>query len=300
MITVAVAARDSMIRRRYLEMLKAAGYEPAFATDVTTLIRQVKSRPIDLVIFDLAPPSLSVVAYLEAVERDQDLALTPVLWVGNVGPAPYKTALENYRPGKLIDQRPDENSIAATVGELVGRAAQDHASGNSKKSDDGDWAPADDTIDSALSIFADEKEIRKAKAIARKSESDQEKAPAIPSKSQQENEINQPTESEAAASPPQASDDSDTFEVKAKELSETPIPGILNEKGHRIEKADTLPPGTPAPEEDGDSPDALLDKITERVLTRLTVEILRKLDVDTVRRTVREVIEEQRKTVSHP
>jgi CheY-like chemotaxis protein len=299
MISVAVAARDSSVRRRYLELLKGVGYEPLFATDVATLIRFVKSRPIDLVIFDLAPPSLSVVAYMEAVERDQDLALTPVLWVGEADLAPYKSALENYRPGKHIEDRPDESSIAATVEELVGRASQQHETSDAKKSDDRDWAPGDDSIDSALSIFADEEEIRKAKELAAKRQSGSENTPAIEPKPPQINEIRPSTKVAPSESRSKPQADSDTFEVRAKELSDTPIPGILSESSHRIEKADTLPPGTPAPREAGDSPETLVNEITERVLSRLTTEFLRRLDPDTIRKTVREVLSEQRTAVPH-
>lgn len=274
MITVAVAARDSSVRGHYQRITSEVGYGALFAPHEDILIRYVKSRPVDLVIFDLSPPTVSVTTWLEAVARDQDLALTPVLWVGKVASPALASTLDNYRPGTRVPERPDAQALSSLVQKLVGRPTPDtHSSTARQEPSARDWTPEDETIENALSIFAEA------------SGGEPERQPRT-SNSSAHKHLPKPAEAEA-------------FELRAKELGNSkPRLDVTDAAG--TESITGPIPIPPFAAERGESTVPLVEEITQRVLSRLADHFIRSLDADTVRRTVMDVLAERHRTGARP
>jgi hypothetical protein len=157
MMTVAVAARKPQSQGRYRFLLGQTGVEAHFVTDLNLLIKCVKSRPIDVVIFDLDDPRLPARKWLDAARLDTDIGLVPVLWIGSEVPASDLQAVEEYRPGLRLAKLPDAATLLQTVERLMGVArldGEDHLS-TSQALKPPTWKPETDTIDDALCIFAD-------------------------------------------------------------------------------------------------------------------------------------------------
>jgi hypothetical protein len=158
MITVAIAVRDTAAAKQYRALLMDSGIDAHFASDIPTLIRSVKGRPIDVVIFDLARNALSINSWLVEVGRDRDLALAPVLWIGAGILPEMKRIVEEYRPGMYLPRLPGLEDLKTAINTLIGRVPQMVSAPTSPNSDPIDepiWKPGDRNIDDALSIFAE-------------------------------------------------------------------------------------------------------------------------------------------------
>lgn len=158
MITVAIAVRDSAATRQYRELMSDTGVDAHFATDIPTLIRLVKGRPIDVVIFDLARNALSINSWLLEVSRDRDLSLAPVLWVGSGILPEMRRVVEEYRPGMYLPQMPSVEDLKLAINRLIGRVppvVSDKPRQTREPSDEPVWTPGEGNIDEALRIFAE-------------------------------------------------------------------------------------------------------------------------------------------------
>lgn len=292
MITVAVAAGDPAANEYYSGLMADAKFDAIFTPEIELLTQCVKSQPIDLILFDLSSPNLSATSWLEAVRQDSALALTPVLWVGMARPMALATTLDNYRPGARTRQRPNLTSLMEFVQKLVAGNAAPTADDAEPIESSKEWKPEDDTIDDALSIFADagqngrshprplpeddDEDIFQTSELSRTGPvingkthptgSTPHTAPevlAIPSSGPEEKVVvNLPDEGVGGDSP-SATDTSDLF------LEPDPTPGL------------------------SDVSDELVDEITNKVISRLASEVFKSLDAGAIRQTVREVLSEQ-------
>ncbi|MBI5868814.1 MAG: hypothetical protein HZB43_11105 [candidate division Zixibacteria bacterium] len=157
MLTVTVAARQPESQKRYRELLKQLGVAAHFVTDHEQLLKYVRTRPVDLVLFDLNDPRWPARKWLEAAAVDSDLAAVPVVWVGSEAPAPEMEAITRYRLGVHLPKMPDAAALTAVISTVTGAVRRETDSGQVPVagSDPDSWKPAVHTIDDALSIFAE-------------------------------------------------------------------------------------------------------------------------------------------------
>ncbi|MEW5874028.1 MAG: hypothetical protein AB1752_02455 [Candidatus Zixiibacteriota bacterium] len=159
MITIAIAVRDTAAARQYRALLTDSGIDAHFASDIPTLIRVVKGRPIDVVIFDLARNALSINSWLVEVGRDHDLALAPILWIGDGILPEMRKVVEEYRPGMYLPKLPSLDDLKTAINKLIGRippvGAPPPPGPTAEPLDEPIWTPGENNIEDALSIFAD-------------------------------------------------------------------------------------------------------------------------------------------------
>jgi len=154
MITVAVAARTMDRQARYRSLLPAPDYAILAALDCPTLARLARSRPVDVIIFDLQKPAMPAEDWLDLIESDPDVKCVPIVWVGrNILPRVFERALAV--PGTLaVPERPDSRTLVEAVGRLADRSAKSRRKANvpapPRKTQ---WQPEEDVIDQALAIF---------------------------------------------------------------------------------------------------------------------------------------------------
>lgn len=314
MLTVVVAARQPDSQRRYRAVLKQASVATLYVTDLEQLIRCVRTRPIDIVLFDLDDPRWPARKWLDAASVDSDLAAVPVVWVGSEAPAPDMEAVKQYRPGIHLSRLPDAPTLSTVLADLSGAAKRDtdSAQAASAGADPDAWKPAVNTIDDALSIFADSADSPKGSDVSK----------SVPKRSQ---DIGP-----AARSHPADADheDYDVFVAQMVKTEPHPVlhestPGLVDtdipagtEKGILIPHPDdeeivlptdptlqdstgvglSMMSGLDAADErtdlrsesqpDNDAEQALVDRIAGEVAARLAAELAKKLDPAAIRRAV--------------
>ncbi len=295
MITIAVAAGDPAAIEYYRGLMADAKFEAVFTPEIEQLTQCVKSRPIDLVLFDVSSPALPATAWLEAVRQDGDLALTPVLWVGMARPMALATTLDNYRPGARTRQRPNLTSLMELVKKIMGAGEDLPDTAPETDESSKEWQPELETIDDALSIFdagranghqtrplpdEDDEDIFQTSEIRRA-------APTTPAKPVG-NGSTPPPPTEVLAVPsigPEEKvmlDFSDDEEVS----SSSPVTAESHEATTAIATKPVKPQSPFVSEE-------LIDEITNKVISRLAAELFRNLDTGAIRQAVREVLAEQ-------
>ncbi len=160
MVTIAVVARKPETQKRYRTLLANAGVETHYVTDLEDLARCVKSRPVDLILFDLDDTKLSAPQWVDRVRQDDDLGLTPVLWIGTGVSATATQAADAYRPGLHVLHFPGQDTLTEFISALIGRRAEgvDGLAPAVSRPKSADWKPEDLGIDHALRIFADPNE----------------------------------------------------------------------------------------------------------------------------------------------
>ena len=303
MITVAVAARDSSANKYYRGLLAEAKYEAIYAPDVDSLIRCVKSRPVDLVLFDLTPPSVPVTEWLEAAAKDGDRALTPVLWIGDASPSALATTLDSYRPGACIPQKPTLTKLSELVHQMVGRVGQaNQPATDQEKTSQSEWKPEGETIDDALSIFAESGGSSGLAASSPDVEERAEDKDIEQDEDWQTSEIcrsgpvghssvpSSPLDDAMHAGPDykEAHSLADFDGESAKSATSDPVSEFSasatrnNSPTVASEKSATCL-ATPVTEE-------FIDEITSRVVNRLAVEIFKNLDTNAIRQIVKDVL----------
>jgi len=129
MVTIAVAAHKPETQKRYRTLLANAGVETHYVTDLDDLTRCVKSRPVDLILFDLNDPKLSAPEWFDRARQDDDLGLTPVLWIGAGISASAAQAADAYRPGLHVTQFPSRDTLTEFISALIGRGTAEIAAG---------------------------------------------------------------------------------------------------------------------------------------------------------------------------
>jgi hypothetical protein len=292
MITVAVAAGDEAANEYYRGLMADAKFDAIFTPEIELLTQLVKSQPVDLILFDLSSPNLSATSWLEAVRQDSALSLTPVLWVGMARPMALATTLDNYRPGARTRQRPNLTSLMELVQKLVGGNTAPTTDAEEPIESSKEWKPEDDTIDDALSIFAeagqngrsharplpaDEDEvIFQTSEISRSGPVSNGKPTAAGSASR--------TAPEVLAIPSTGPEEKVVINLPDDDLGKNPP--SATDTGDLALESETAPKAS-------DVSDALVDEITNKVISRLASEVFKNLDTGAIRQAVREVLSEQ-------
>jgi len=264
MITIAIAVRDTAAARQYRALLTDSGVDAHFASDIPTLIRVVKGRPIDVVIFDLARNALSINSWLVEVGRDHDLALAPILWIGDGILPEMRKVVEEYRPGMYLPKLPSLDDLKTAINKLIGRippvGAHQSPGQTAEPLDEPIWTPGENNIEDALSIFADSGKTR--------TRSHQPAAPRRPAETipfPSARHVQAPVEAPPVPQPP------------SPPMSETPPP----------KPSESRPAATTAGLSEHD-----LDAIAKRISGRLASELLSRLDRNELRRLVEKALAE--------
>ncbi len=293
MISLAIAVKDPAATRRYRQLLTESGCEALYITTIIELVRTVKSRPIDVVIFDLGLSSLPASEWLTIVEKDNDLALTPVLWIGSNIPRSLTPAIEEHRPGLWLKTIPKADELMAAVFQLIGRRVDTGAVPPVEhRVDEREWTPQDDLIDDALQIFEEE--------VGRPANA----SPGTDFKVQDTHtgSHRQRSQPPGEAAPerlaPQHGDNhpevDDEIEVAVSEV--TTMPGATGPK-RKIFGANNRPPAVAQIDLDaGDDPGAdvdMVDEIVERVIERLASKLAKQIDASMIRREIAVVMREK-------
>ncbi len=314
MLTVTVAARQPESQRRYRDLLKELGVAAHYVTDHEQLIKCVRTRPVDLVLFDLNDPRWPARKWLDAAAVDSDLAAVPVVWVGSEAPAPDMEAIAQYRLGVHLPKMPDAAALTAVITTITGAVRRETDSGQVPLagSDPEAWKPAVNTIDDALSIFVEAPDASLAAGSAKP-------------------KLEQPS-TKTKEAPRNASgstgDDYDLFvaemvKTEPHSLPREAVPRFVDagvptgtEKGILIphpDDADFVVPEESAPnsqpdvglslmsglettaesdspvresDQEADAQKALIDKIAGEVAARLAGELVKKLDPSAIRKAV--------------
>jgi hypothetical protein len=301
MMTVAVAAREAGASRYYRGLLADAKFDAIFTPEIEFLIRCVKSRPVDLVLFDLTTPSIPPTSWLEAVKQDGDLALTPVLWVGSTRPLALATTLDNYRPGMRVIQRPNLTTFMELVEKIVGRTpGREPSEPNDASLTSKEWKPEVETIDDALSIFADSgsKNGREHAKPFDGHEPENER-------DFQSAEIRRPapvnhtrfghgnpsvsTTSEVLAIPPSGPAERSVIDFSAGSSHEP----TRRSPSSELESSPASVANESVAFAEAPLSDEFIDEVTSRVISRLAVEVFRNLNAGAVRQAVKEVLAER-------
>lgn len=293
MISIVIAVKEPATSRRYRQMLAPSGFEAHYATSIIELARLVKSRPIDAVVFDLGMSSLPAAEWLDIVTKDNDLALTPVLWIGSNVAQTLKPMIEEHRPGLWLQTMPKADELMASILQLIGRKVDGvPVPSITPPPDSHEWIPQDTVIDSALQIFEEDGGGRRAAAPKRDFEAQithtgaHTRQPANAS----------PSHSPASPSPAPASGTDDEIEVAVSEV--TTMPGATGPK-RTISMSGNRPPAVA--HIDLDSPDNRrsevddIDEIVDLVTERLASKLAKQIDAQMIRREIA-VVMRQRET----
>jgi len=288
MLTVAVAARQPKTQRRYRAVLGQLGVDAHFVTDSDLLIKCVRSRPVSVVIFDLDDPRWPPRKWLEVAALDIDLGVIPILWIGTEVSGSDLQTIENYQPGLYLPKFPDANALLRAIETLSGDIRQTGESGLSASQSLATpaWKPALDTIDDALSIFAD------------------------PASGQAGGEPGPPVQHSASAAAVSdakrevAVNPDGDYGVFVAEMTKTETPtsesrsdsGFIEAAAQKnVEKGVVLSrPRIEIPSRSSYDDDALVDRIAEEVTARLVGELLKSLDPTAIRQAVEAALARQR------
>ena len=287
MLTVAVAARQPKTQRRYRAVLDQLGVDAHIVTDSDLLIKCVRSRPVNVVVFDLDDPRWSARKWLETAALDVDLGAIPVLWIGTEVSGSDLQTIKDYQPGLHLPMFPDANSLLRAIETLAGDICQAGEKGLSASQSPATpaWKPEVSTIDDALNIFADP---GSEQARTEPGPPARESASAAASDAKREVEVNP------------AGD----YGVVIAEMTKTVIPTSesLSDSGFieaaaakSVEKGVVLSkPYIEIPGRASHDDDALVARIAEEVAARLAGELVKNLDPTVIRHAVEAALARQR------
>ena len=124
MPTILVADDDRHGREIYAMILRLSGYEVLTAPDGEEALRVLRSRPVDLVLLDLAMPEASGPTVLNAMGHDPALSGVPVVVMTAL---PEQTARDRVRgmnvSALLIKSRFSKRDLVGRIDHLLGRPA---------------------------------------------------------------------------------------------------------------------------------------------------------------------------------
>jgi len=141
-------------QRRYQSLLSTEDCTVLAALDCLTLSRLAKSRPVDVIIFDLQHPAMSANDWLGTIDRDPELTCLPTVWVGRDVPRGIYDRIKALSNSIAITARPDAPTLLRAI-----KRVMDSSKNSLKKLGDtgpisnNQWQPGEGIIDQALSIF---------------------------------------------------------------------------------------------------------------------------------------------------
>lgn len=288
MITMAIAVKEPSVTRRYRHMLAQSGFETHFVSNVPELIRTVKARPVDVILFDLGPSSVAPVDWLAAAAKDKDLEFTPVLWIGTKVAAPLQPVIQEYRPGVWLKNIPLTDELISTVLQLVGRKTDDTTAEEKPVSTDREWTPETDIIEDALQIFDEGKPSHHPKQGVK-----QHSASEAPDESD-DLILERPAPSARQARMSDLTLPDDSIEIDTMELGRTAGPSRVTSK--KPSPAKTVSTVNPSTVRDtavlGGLSDEEIDRITALVIDRLSEALASRIDRDMIRREIEAAFQE--------
>jgi len=289
MITMAIAVKEPSVTRRYRHMLAQAGFETHFVSNVPELIRTVKARPVDVILFDLGPSAISPVDWLAAATKDKDLEFTPVLWIGTKVPAPLQPVIQEYRPGIWLKNIPLTDELISTVLQLIGRKKDESTVEKKPASTDREWTPEANIIEDALQIFDEGKPSRHTKSTVAPELLNQEASLS------KESVTEGPAPSARQARLSDLSLPDDSIEIDTMELGRTAGPSRVS-ASKKTSPPQTVQTVAPSAVRDtavlGGSTDEEIARITDLVVERLSRALASTIDRDMIRREIEAALED--------
>jgi hypothetical protein len=296
MITVAIATRTLDRQRRYRSLLPVEQFTIVSALDCPTLSRLVKSRPVDVIVFDIQRPAMPVEEWLNFQANDPDLGIVPIAWVGRDVSAALVDTLASAPLSLLVPPRPDSQVLVQAITTLAAGARSNE--GALRRAKQNGWEPGEDIIENALSIFdgmdngplqnflpveQDEWLVSEMAGGAVKNgngkpgpveNNNTDKPSATADESTEESSITLDSEEI----------DTGSYGVVPRKRTTTSHPKLVNEK---IMETTTNPGGLPM------SPDQI-ERMTREILDKLAVrlagELVSRIDPQTVRRMIEQVL----------
>jgi DNA-binding response OmpR family regulator len=117
---ILIVEDDGDVRLGYSVLLRAKGYDTAFAADALGAVSQARTYKPDLIILDLGLPAGDGFVVLERFRVNPAISVTPVIVVsGRSGYANKERALK--AGAKAFVQKPwNDNELLAIIAELLG------------------------------------------------------------------------------------------------------------------------------------------------------------------------------------
>ncbi len=143
---------------RYRSLLPAGQFTILAALDCPTLARLLRTRPVDVVLFDLQKPAMPAGEWLNAISQDAELRCVPIVWVGRDVPQEIYQRVCQAPHSEIIPPRPPLEMLVDILNQQQQVAAQIRREYASRKheQDSQPWEPEEDIINDALSIFEQE------------------------------------------------------------------------------------------------------------------------------------------------
>jgi DNA-binding NarL/FixJ family response regulator len=295
MITVAIATRTMDRQARYRSLLPVKDFAIVSVLDCPTLVQMVKSRPVDVIIFDLQRPAMPAEDWLEIIDNDPDLKFFPIAWVGRDVPQSVLAMIKTLADSEIVPPRPEAQVLVEVITRLATKSSL--ISSSLKPAEQAGWQPPEDIIDDALSIFDQSPENGKPLVVESSRDEWQvsELAGATPPPKPEQSASGETEDDEEVQPFEKAPTEESSITLDSEEIgtgkfgvapgkSPTTHPALINEKIISI----TTRPGRKitGPE--------LVEHITQKVLenlaARLADELLARIDQDQVRNMVRETL----------
>lgn len=294
MITVAVATRTMDRQARYRSLLPAQDFTIVSALDCPTLAQLAKTRPVDVIVFDIQRPAMPAEDWLDIIDQDPDLRSLPVAWVGRDVPSAVFEKVRAAAICEVVPPRPDAQILIGVILRLA--AICRSAPGVSRQAGQVGWQPGEDIIDDALRIFDQsaenaspdilthsQKEWLVSELVGRRPKGRENRPESNGIGAEEEAPLakNGPTE-ESSITLDSEEIGTGKFVVMPGQKNSTTHPGVINEKIMGI----TTRPGQrlTGPE--------LVEQITREILGKLAAqladELVARIDYDLVRRMVEE------------
>jgi len=303
MITVAVAARTMDRQARYRSLLPAREFAVISALDCLTLARLAKTRPVDVVVFDLQKPAMPADAWLNLIEGDPDLKHLPTVWVGrDILPGVF-TRVQALAGSLTIPARPDSRILAEAIMRITALAEiSRRKAGDPHPRSETVWLPEEDIIDQALVIFNEPAEESRPSAEPAKGEpgaqewlvSELDSSPDAGRKGKPHGET-ESRKTEAAEHKEEIPTEDSSISLDAEEFGTGGFAPVLQEKPVKTPSGVVNEKILPITTNHGFKSQAgaireLVQRVTREVLAELSVrladELISRIDPELVRRLV--------------
>ncbi len=143
---------------RYRSLLPREQFTTLSALDCPTLARLLRTRPVDVVLFDLQKPAMSAGEWLNLISQDAELRCVPIVWVGRDIPQEIYQRVCQTAHSELVPPQPNAEMLVGILHQQQQVAAQlrrEYAA-RTNEPESLSWEPEEDIINDALSIFEQE------------------------------------------------------------------------------------------------------------------------------------------------
>lgn len=143
---------------RYRSLLPTGQFTILAALDCPTLARLLRTRPVDVVLFDLQTPAMPAGEWLNMISQDAELRCVPIIWVGRDVPQEIYQRVCQTPNSELIPAQPNSEMVVEILRQQqqVAAKVRREFSAETQQEEDSSWQPEENIINDALSIFEQE------------------------------------------------------------------------------------------------------------------------------------------------